>query len=224
MPLNDLWQFLQDRVFTEPSTPVLFNPYHDATPGFDKTDAARIRRENLKNYHCHFVHRPTVLLVGEAPGPKGCRFSGVPFTSEFQLVSNVLRFNGRQSSSRAEPYKEVSASTFWKAMQGFESEAFVWNCVSFHPHDEGVPLSIRAPSPAEIRSYSHILRGIVEVLKPESVVAIGRHAARALSALGITADHVRHPSHGGSSEFTIGVRHAWSKRGIQEPLSDGRSR
>ena len=56
MQLNDLWEFIQNAVFTEPSTPVLFNPYHDATPGFDKTDAASIRCENLKNYHFHFVH------------------------------------------------------------------------------------------------------------------------------------------------------------------------
>jgi len=206
MPLDDLQQFFERTVFAEPSTPTLFNQYNEAALGFDKADAVTIRRENLRTYVSHFDRRPTILLVGEAPGPNGCRFSGVPFTSEFQLVSQSLPFAGRQSSSRAEPYKEASATTFWSAMEGFESQAFVWNCVPFHPHQEGTPLSIRAPTTAEIREYAHILRGLVDVLQPRHVVSIGNHAARSLRELGISAQHVRHPSHGGAPEFRAGVR------------------
>ena len=109
MILDNLWRFVEEAVFSEPSTQTLFNPYNDADFKFDKTDAVTIRRTNLKNYHSSFAQKPTLLLVGEAPGPKGCRFSGVPFTSEYQLVSNLLPFRGDQSSNRAKPYKEASA-------------------------------------------------------------------------------------------------------------------
>jgi hypothetical protein len=206
MPLDDLWQFLERTVFIEPSTPTLFSQYNQTAPVFDRTDAVAIRRENLRNYHSHFDRRPATLLVGEAPGPNGCRFSGVAFTSEFQLVSKSLPFAGAQSSNRATPYKEASASTFWSAMVGFESQAFIWNCVPFHPHEEDKPLSIRAPTTAEVRRYAHILRGVVEVLQPRHVVSIGNHASRALRELGISAEHVRHPSHGGVAEFRAGIR------------------
>ena len=216
MPLDDLWQFLERTVFTEPSTPTLFNQYNEMTPGIDKTDAVTIRRENLKNYHSHFDRRPAILLVGEAPGPSGCRFSGVAFTSEFQLVSKLLPFAGCQSSSRTKPYKEASATTFWSAMERFESHAFVWNCVPFHPHEEDKPLSIRAPTTAEIRKYAHILRGVVDVLQPRHVVSIGKHAARTLRELGISAQHVRHPSHGGAGEFRAGVRRVLAEQGAYE--------
>jgi uracil-DNA glycosylase len=213
MTLDELWQYFGRTVFVEPSTPTLFNPYNDAAPDIDKTDAVTIRRENLKVYVSHFDRRPTILLIGEAPGPKGCRFSGVAFTSEFQLVSRSLSFAGRQSSSRPKPYKEPSATTFWGAMEGFESHAFVWNCVPFHPHQEDNPLSIRAPTTAEIREHAHILRGVVDVVQPRHVVSIGNHAAHSLRELGIPAQHVRHPSHGGAAEFRAGVRRILAERG-----------
>src|SRR3954451_22989426 len=100
MELCDLWQFLKKTLFEEPSTPVLFNPYHDADAQLDRKDAVKIRRANLKHYLAAFAERPAILLVGEAPGPHGCRFSGVPFTSEHQIVARTLPFTGRQSSLR----------------------------------------------------------------------------------------------------------------------------
>lgn len=213
MPLHELWQYFGHAVFVEPSKPTLFNQYNDAVPEIDKTDAVRIRRENLKAYVAHFDRRPKILLVGEAPGPNGCRFSGVPFTSEFQIVSQTLPFAGRQSSNRVKPYKEASATTFWAAMEGFESKAFVWNCVPFHPHQEGKLLSIRAPSSADVREHAHILRGVIDALRPRHVVSIGNHAARTLRELGISGVHVRHPSHGGAAAFTAGVRRILAEHG-----------
>src|ERR1700726_1653074 len=143
MTLDDLWRFMENVVFTEASTATLFNQYSDVAPGLDKAAAIGIRRANLNSYCSSFTRRPTTLLVGEAPGPKGCRFSGVPFTSEEQLVAHTLPFKGRQSSNRATPYKESSATTFWAAMKGFEARAFAWNCVPFHPHEKDELMSIR---------------------------------------------------------------------------------
>ena len=211
MILDDLWQFLEKAVFAVPSTETLFNQYSGADLTFDKANANSIRRDNLKNYLSSFTQRPAILLVGEAPGPRGCRFSGVPFTSDHQLLSNSLLFKGRQSSKGLKPYKEASATIFWGAMRGFECRALVWNSVPFHPHDKDKPMSIRAPSTAEIHQYIHILRGVVEALKPRQVVSIGGRAARALCDLGVSAEPVRHPSRGGAADFRNGMSEAFSR-------------
>ena len=215
MLLGDLWRFFHETIFAEPSTPTLFNQYKDADRDFDKPGAVAIRRTNLKNYLSYFIEQPTILLVGEAPGPNGCRFSGVAFTSEHQLVSGLLRFQGCQSSNRERPYKEPTATTFWRAVMAVESRvsqrALVWNCVPFHPHGKDEPMSIRAPTAAEIHQYAHILRGVIHMLKCERVVSIGNHAARAIRELDVATEHVRHPSHGGVAEFKIGLKQVFSR-------------
>src|SRR4051812_35512122 len=102
MPLpSEIWNTLQRHLFPISSCLAarLFNPYHTVEPGLDRPAADSIRRENLKRYVECFVRPPRYLLVGEAPGWRGCRFSGVPFTSEAQLVEGTLPFAGRQSSN-----------------------------------------------------------------------------------------------------------------------------
>jgi hypothetical protein len=78
---KQLWRFLEEKVFTIPSTETMFNQYKDVNPLFDKSDAAEIRKENLRKYFQSIRWELPVFIVGEAPGPWGVRFSGVPFTS-----------------------------------------------------------------------------------------------------------------------------------------------
>jgi uracil-DNA glycosylase len=82
----------------------------------------------------------------------------------------------------------------------------VWNCVPFHPHHAGQPRSIRTPTLTEVRHYAPLLLRYVEILRPRQVVAIGNHAARSLGEMGIAAEQVRHPSHGGVPKFKQGIR------------------
>ena len=64
------------------------------------------RQGNLLNYLLHFEGKPRYLIVGEAPGPWGCRFSGVPFTSERQLAQGELPFAGEPTSIHNPPVAE----------------------------------------------------------------------------------------------------------------------
>ena len=49
----------------------------------------RCRRENLKLYLEKMKKlNPSFLLLGEAPGYKGCRLTGIPFSSEKILATN----------------------------------------------------------------------------------------------------------------------------------------
>ena len=62
-----------------------FNQYRDVHAGLDRPAGAAVRRRNLRRYLEAFVSARFVL-VGEAAGYAGCRFSGIPFTCEAQYV------------------------------------------------------------------------------------------------------------------------------------------
>ncbi len=179
----------------------MINPYRDPIPGVDLPNADRLRRENLHNYLASITEWPRYLALGEAPGWRGCRFSGVPFTNEAQLVTGALPFSGSQTSLRASPYCEASATIFWRVMRPYHPRFLVWNCVPFHCHKSGEPLSNRSPTMAEIDDLTPLLARLISLLAPEQVIAIGKSARRALFQLGFHCLEVRHPSHGGSTEF-----------------------
>ena len=207
--LEKLWKYLHDEVFraSTDSDPriTLFNPYNQTHPDLDLTCGDQIRRQNLQNYLQSFQETPTNLILGEAPGWRGCRFSGVPFTSETQILSGTLPFPGMQSSRNERPYAEASATIFWRVMCPHHPQFLVWNCLPFHPYQRGKPLSNRSPKRTEIRAYLHLLEGFIEILSPTRVIAVGASAQFALAEVNVDAQRVRHPSHGGSREFQAGI-------------------
>lgn len=212
MLLKDIWETFRKDVFTVPSTEVLFNQYRDRVEGLDLPGAQDIRRRNLRSYLASFGRRPRALVVGEAPGPWGCRFSGLPFTGERMLEEGAFPFKGRKSSTHEPPYQENSGVIFWKAMLPHLGEFLLVNSVPFHPHKRGQPLSIRTPTRAEIERCAPILEGIIGRLKPRSIVAVGRKAEHALGILGFEAAYVRHPSQGGAREFGRGMERMFGRR------------
>jgi uracil-DNA glycosylase len=62
----------------------VFNPYRLDDPEHDLRGGAARRRENLRRY-LKAVRDARWLLVGLAPGYRGARFTGVPFTDEHRL-------------------------------------------------------------------------------------------------------------------------------------------
>lgn len=192
--LDEIWNRVFREVFRFPSRKGLFNFYAEADARYDRDDAQRIRRQNLRSYLESFPAPPKVLAVGEAPGPRGCRFSGVPFTSESQLVSEEVPFRGRQSSKASRPYRERTATIFWRFMHPFHQRVFLWNAVPFHPHPVGKPLSVRALTKAEVEACLAFLEQLLDVLRPRVVIAVGRQAQRGLELLAVRAEYVPHPS------------------------------
>jgi uracil-DNA glycosylase len=143
---------------------------------------AALRRARLAAYLERHDHTP-ILLVGEAPGYRGARVSGIPFTSERQLTG-------------AGP-AEATASIVHRVLAELDLGdcVLLWNVVPTHP---GTATSNRAPTREEV------LRGRVfadELAAGRRVVAVGRVAHAAFGG-----SYVRHPSHGGAAEFTRGLR------------------
>lgn len=207
MSLPDaIWNSFEKQLFPVASCSMtgLFNPYNSVEPSLDRSNADRIRRENLRQYVECFVRPPRFLLVGEAPGWRGCRFSGVPFTSEEQLVGGRLPFTGHQSSKAADALAENSANYVWEVLATFHPDAFLWNAVPLHPHQPGHFDENRKPTTKERKQFEPLTDELVGILKPREVVAIGRVAEHALQKH--NPRYVRHPSFGGAPEFRGAVR------------------
>ncbi len=206
MTLEPVLDACREQLYTVESTNTLFNPYTDENVALDSTGAAEVRRANLAAYFGAYRRRPSVVVLAEAPGPWGCRFSGVPITSEEQLVDRRFPLEGSPSGSRGTPYSEYSARIFWRVMRRYFPRFIVWNALPLHPHRQGEPTSIRTPRVSELRRFSALTRVLVESVQPTIVVALGRKAEWQLGELGLACRYVRHPSQGGAKLFEEGMR------------------
>lgn len=171
-------------------------------PALDAEGAAAVRRANLAHYLARRTAQPPVLLVGEAMGYNGGRFSGIAFTAERTLQRWGPPFAG--SSLRPEGYAEQSGTIVHGLLDdlGLEDRALLWNVVPAHPHRPGTPLSNRLPTEAERRAGGEVLREVVARVGAVAVVPVGRTAERTLAELGIDAEPaVRHPANGGAVRF-----------------------
>jgi len=186
----------------------LVNQYRSTHAEVDRARGAAIRRRNLELYLRLFAARPPRLLIlGEAAGYRGCRFSGIPFTSEHTLANNpFFKGAGFEPSSRREPiWREASASIVWETFGQLETPPLLWGTVPFHPHRPGEPLSNRAPAPAERRAGIQFFAMLRAIVPGARLIACGRIAEEALGNAGFVFTPIRHPSHGGKTDFQKGV-------------------
>ena len=212
--LTDVWRLFEEHVFSAPTTDEAFNPYRTRHPDLDVANAPALRRINLRAYLEAYDNSPPLFLLLEAPGPWGCRFSGVPITSEAQLVDPDFPINGRPTSTEAEPHTEYSASIFWRVLQPHFPHFFVWNSLPLHPHDPGDPLTIRTPRRTEVREWKPLLTDLLDTLDPDRIVGVGRKAERALDEAGADPTYVRHPSQGGAKKFEAGINTIMENLGL----------
>lgn len=185
----------------------VFNPWTSLDPLDCITRASAQRLRRLKQ---HFDCEASFVLVGEAPGYQGCRFSGVPFTSERLLLEGAIpRVScDRRFTSRARPWSEPSATIVWKALHelGIADRVVLWNAFPWHPHRRGEPHSNRGPSQLEARRGADALRAVLARFDRAAVVAVGQLARQALNELlGPGTPVVRHPANGGAKDFAAGL-------------------
>src|SRR5574344_205729 len=96
-----------------------------------------IRKHNLKLYLQKMkTLNPNILLLGEAPGYKGCRLTGVPFTSEKILKNHPFFINQDFQFINQQPESEKSATIVWDTLQNFKNIPLIWNIFPFHPFNE----------------------------------------------------------------------------------------
>jgi uracil-DNA glycosylase family 4 len=147
-----------------------FNFYRDG-------EGAAMRRERLATY-LGSRRDASLLLVGEAPGYRGARISGIPFTSE-QLLTG---------SGPAEATATIVHRVL--AELGIQDDVLLWNVVPTHP---GTETSNRRPTRTEMEAGLPFLQ---ELARGRRAIAVGRLAHAVLGG-----PYVRHPSHGGAGAF-----------------------
>ena len=175
-----------------------------------------VRRNNLRNWLATIdASSRTALFVGEAPGIKGARITGIPFTSPYVLMSSADPWD---AFGQRAPYemgsgenglrKEATATVFWQCVSqnfGDLPRPLTWNAYPFWPHREN-RRSNRPITMSEIRCGSAWLRRIIEMHPNMLIVAVGRKAEHSLGLIGVGHIAVRHPSHGGKLQFAGDVK------------------
>lgn len=156
-----------------------FNFYRDG-------DRSRLLRRRLAGYLAGHARAP-VLLVGEAPGYRGARVSGIPFTSERQLTG----------TGPAEATATIVRAVLDEL--ACDQDVLCWNVVPTHP---GTETTNRRPTAAEVDAAAPFLERLAHGRR---VIAVGRLAQRATAA-----PYVRHPSHGGAHAFRENLRRCLS--------------
>jgi uracil-DNA glycosylase len=177
-----------------------FNQYAATGPD-DVAGAAAIRLANLRAY-LHEREAADIVALGEAGGYQGMRWSGIAFTSERDLQ----RWGDPYlASCAARRWSEPSGTIVHRVLGelGAERRVILWNTVPTHPHRPGVPLSNRRPTVAEIEAGAEFAERLIALVRPATVVAVGRIAE---SVLGASATYVRHPANGGATAFAEGMR------------------
>lgn len=171
---------------------------------------SEIRRHNLRIYLTLMQKiSPSILLVGEAPGYKGCKLTGIPFTSEDILLSkNHGGILGKQNGYKTinpenRLQNETSASIVWNELSSYKKYPVMWNIFPFHPFVLSDSNSNRCPNANEIELGKKILLEFIALFNITKIGAVGRRAEYGIKnlQLDIENQYIRHPSHGGTKLF-----------------------
>lgn len=199
--LEPWFQTLQ-RFHDRPDAHALYDPH---------TPAGRIRFANLQVFLAQLLPwKPTVLLIGEAPGYRGAWRTGVNFCSEKIMMGPKDRFGlfgGEDAGYRLiapdERLRgEASSTVVQRVFQELPCPPLVWPALPLHPHVAGSDESNRTPTPTELRRDAlPQLEQLIALYKPAHIAAVGNIGMGCLETLGISATKIRHPAHGGGPAF-----------------------
>ncbi|GAB4508439.1 MAG: uracil-DNA glycosylase [Anaerolineae bacterium] len=196
-----------DQLARTPAPPDSVNQY---AYGTDENNG--YRRANLRRYLEQMTAlKPTVMLIAEAPGYRGMRITGVPFSSRALLKEGIpgqpLFGEGYHVPEDGDPkaWREATATIVWSVLQDVHPPSVHWNSYPFHPHLPGQPQTNRKPRKPEVDLGRPFLEAIIAIFQPEMLIAVGNTAHEALASVGIQAEKVRHPAQSGRNDFVAGM-------------------
>lgn len=148
------------------------------------------------------------LLVGEAPGYHGCRWTGVPFTSEKVIFSHQSSQSLLNQDYYVSPerHAEQTATIVWNVLDQLHRYPLMWNAFPFHPFQRDNPTKNRTPTMKELKMGSVFLDELIHLYDIKTIIAVGNKAENTLSRIGINCYKIRHPSHGGKQDFIQGMK------------------
>jgi len=150
-----------------------------------------------------------ILLVGEAPGHKGCKITGIPFTSGqvFERVNHPVLQALKDTLSLSKVEAENTATIVWNYLSHKDVSPLFWNSFPFHPYPEGKEHKNRPPNPEEIEEGVKYLEAIYNLFKPDAIAGIGHSGVKCAERAfpNIQIAYIRHPSFGGKAGFIEGM-------------------
>ena len=169
----------------------------------------KIRRKNLRLYlNKMFEIKPTKLLLGEAPGYKGCGITGIAFSSECVLTENEFYKDQGFECINKHPKleSEISATIVWNELQNYSNKPLIWNIFPFHPHTTTDKRANRTPNKAELEIGTKYLTELLDIYQIDKIIALGRKPESKIKDLGYDYIYVRHPANGGKNKFVSGIK------------------
>lgn len=163
--------------------------------------------DNLRLYlqYLYELNQNQILLIGEAPGYKGCRLTGIPFSSCDLIQSSQHKLFKHLADKIVlqENASENTATMIWEQLEDKKIIPIFWNAFPFHPFTKGKQSSNRAPSAKEVEEGQWYIKELIKIFEPRTIAAIGRKGEIALQKLNLKAEikYIRHPSYGGKSDF-----------------------
>lgn len=207
MPSNKQVEYFVEEI-SKPTFPQMFNPWSQECETDVEQQAFIARKERLRSHL--LCLNPKLLIIGEAPGYQGCRYSGVAFTSERLLMDGEIprlhSLKGKRLTHRKLPWSEPSATIVWKGLKehGLENETVLFNSVPWHPMGECAH-SNRTPTSEEQEVGNRYLKMFLSLYGDVSVAALGKVASKNLTKLGVIHTDLRHPANGGATKFRAGL-------------------
>ncbi|MEO5677345.1 MAG: uracil-DNA glycosylase [Usitatibacter sp.] len=200
----------------------VFNPWkdHDERDRAPRRATPQMRLENMAAYLEARANSARVLLLGEAPSHRGCRFTGIAFCSEVELTHKRDLVAGRaleltSAVSKDKPMRERSAAVIWDELDhgGCARAVVLWNAFPWHPYRDAQgapsdgpcgPSSNRKPRRTEVEQGWGALDALLASFSRKlAIFAVGKVAEDALRGWDevACAGYIRHPAQGGESRF-----------------------
>ena len=158
-----------------------FNPYRDTCRIFDYPESAEVRVGLLRStLNAAARNGVDSLWIGRVLGYRGGRRTGLALTDEVHIGAHLRRWGVHEKPRlvKGESQAERTASVIWRMLDRIPEPIFLWNVFPLHPHEPSRPLSNRAHTAIEREAGEAVLRELIDLLRPRTVVAIGQDAAR----------------------------------------------
>jgi len=199
MLMQNISEFIRE-LQSQDSTPIVSNPYLVN----DLAENLRVYLEAMLK-----IKGKRILLVGEAPGYKGCKITGIPFSSGdvFETIEHPFLKKIKKKIKLDRIEKENTASIVWRYLADKKTTPLFWNSFPYHPHPKNDVNKNRAPSRQEIEQGVVYLRALNQLFKPKIIAGIGNAGVKCaqLAFPEIEVAYIRHPSFGGKMDFIKGM-------------------